>query len=270
MIRTPEQLVEYTVWMTGALRENSPLVQCITNEVVSNFTANVLLSVGASPAMAAVPGEAGPFASIASAVLINLGTPASEQREAMREAAQVAHTAASPWVLDPVAVGALPIRTAAAAELCDLRPSVVRGNASEILVAAGEGTGGRGVDSTDGVDAALPAARSLAARIGGVVALSGPVDAITDGERVVRIANGHPYLTQITGGGCALGAVIAACISVDSDDHLAATVAASTLYTVAAEVAAERAFGPGSFGVAFVDALAGLNAQQIRERAKLS
>lgn len=268
-MRTPEQFVEYTVWMTGALRESSPLIQCITNEVVSNFTANVLLSLGASPAMAAVPGEAGPFASIASALLINLGTPAAEQREAMLEAARVAHSAESPWVLDPVAVGVLSIRTALAAELCDLSPSVVRGNASEILVAAGEGSGGRGVDSTDGVEAALPAARALAARLGGVVALSGPVDAIVDGERVVRIANGHPYLTQITGGGCALGAVIAACLSID-DDHLAATVAASTLYTVAAEVAAERAFGPGSFGVAFVDALAGLSTEQVRQRARLS
>ena len=120
-----------------AVRETSPLVSCITNSVVTNFTANVLLAIGAAPAMVDIVGEAGPFASIASGLLINLGTPTPEQREAAREAATAAVAADVPWVLDPVAVGALVHRTDLARELVTMGPTVVRGNASEIIALAG-------------------------------------------------------------------------------------------------------------------------------------
>ncbi|WP_109212185.1 MULTISPECIES: hydroxyethylthiazole kinase [Microbacterium] len=232
-----------------ALRESAPLVQCITNAVVTNFTANALLAVGAAPAMCDIPGEADLFAGIADGVLVNLGTPTAEQREAAREAVR----STTRWVLDPVAVGVLPVRTALAAELLEHRPAIIRGNASEILALAGAGAGGRGVDATDGPDAAAGAARSLALRTGGVVAVSGPVDLVTDGERVIRLAGGDALLTRITGGGCSLGAVMAAFLGVCAP--LQAAVAASVLYAVASERAAVRADGPGSFAVAFLDAL---------------
>ncbi|MFJ4844679.1 MULTISPECIES: hydroxyethylthiazole kinase [unclassified Streptomyces] len=251
------------------VREQSPLVQCLTNAVVTGFTANVLLALGASPAMADIPGEAGPFAGIASGVLINLGTPHAEQRAAMTEAARAAASAGTPWVLDPVAVGALPVRTALARELLELRPTIVRGNASEIIALAGAGGGGRGVDSSDGVEAAEEPARRLAAATGGVVAVSGPVDLVTDGVRTVRVANGDALLTRVTGGGCALGAVMAAFAGV-GEDPFASTVAAVTAYTVAAEPAAKAASGPGSFAVEFLDALAALRESDIVERAALS
>lgn len=269
MTRTPSDLLEFTCSALERVRADAPLVQCITNTVAANVTANVLLALGASPAMADVPGEAGPFARVASGLLINLGTPAAEQRKAILEAASAANDAGTPWVLDPVAVGALPVRTTLAEQLRELRPTVVRGNASEILALAGTGAGGRGVDSSDGVDDAMPAARSLAERAASVVAVSGQVDAITDGREVVRIANGNPLLTKITGGGCALGAVMAAFAAVD-DDQMATTAAAVTVYTIAAELAAERAAGPGSFQVAFLDALAGIDADDIGGRAVLS
>jgi hydroxyethylthiazole kinase len=232
-----------------ALRENAPLVQCITNAVVTNFTANALLAVGAAPAMCDIPGEAGLFAGIADGVLVNLGTPTAEQRDAAREAVR----AGTPWVLDPVAVGVLPVRTALAAELLDRRPAIIRGNASEILALAGEGAGGRGVDATDGTDAAAAAARTLALRTGGVVAVSGRVDLVTDGERVIRVHGGDALLTRVTGGGCSLGAVMAGLVGVCTP--LEAAVAASALYAVASERAASQAKGPGSFAVAFLDAL---------------
>ncbi len=250
------------------MRERGPLVQCLTNSVVVNFTANALLAVGAAPAMVDIPEEAGQFAGIASGVLINLGTPASEQRLAMVEAAVAASAAGTPWVLDPVAVGALTVRTALAHELTGHRPTIIRGNASEIMALAGVGAGGRGVDSSDDVELALDAAVALSARAGSVVAVSGPVDVITDGTRTARIANGHPLLTRVTGGGCALGAVMAAFASVD-EDRWATTVAAVTVYTVAAEIAAENCGGPGSFAVAFLDALAGVDAATIGQRAKI-
>ncbi|ALJ19768.1 hydroxyethylthiazole kinase [Microbacterium sp. No. 7] len=269
MTRTPEDLLEFTCSALDRLRESQPLVQCITNSVVVNVTANALLALGASAAMVDIPEEAGPFARVASGLLVNLGTPTAEQREAMREAVVAANEAGTPWVLDPVAVGALPVRTPLGHALRDLRPAVIRGNASEILAVAGTGAGGRGVDATDDVDSAEPVARELAARTGGVVAVSGPVDLVTDGERTVRIANGTRLLTLVTGGGCALGAVIAAFAGLD-DDRFATTVAAIAVYTVAAEVAGERFPAPGTFAPAFLDALHALDADTLRARAALS
>lgn len=258
-----------TIELLDALRRQTPLVQCITNDVVVNFTANVLLALGAAPAMVDIPEESGVFAPVASGLLINLGTPHAERRAAMEVAAASAAQAGTPWVLDPVAIGALPVRTALAHQLRDLRPTIVRGNASEILALAGSGSGGRGVDATATVDDAELAAAEIASATGGVVAVSGAVDLITDGRRTVRVANGDVLLTKVTGGGCALGAVMAAFAAV-TDDVLAATTAAVLVYTVAAEQAAATAAGPGSFAVAFLDALASVDGDNVGRRARVS
>lgn len=276
-IRTPQQsahlstdeLVDASAALLDRLRERAPLVQSITNAVVTNFTANVLLAIGAAPAMTDIPTEAGPFARIASGLLVNLGTPQAEQRVAMLEAAAAANEAGTPWVLDPVAVGFLPVRTALASELLALRPTIVRGNASEIIALAGLGAGGRGVDSTDSVDSAIEAAIAIARSSGAVVAVSGPTDVITDGERIVRCSNGHAWLTLVTGGGCAFGAVFAAFASLD-DDRLLTTVAATTAYTIAAQQAAAVAQGPGTFAPAFLDRLHLLDAATVRELAVIA
>ncbi|MEJ1088280.1 hydroxyethylthiazole kinase [Microbacterium sp. Mu-80] len=253
------------------VRGTPPLTHCITNAVVTGFTANALLAVGAAPAMVDIVGEAGMFARIASGLVVNLGTPTPEQRAAILEAVRGADAAGTPWVLDPVAVGALPVRTALASELLAHRPTAVRGNPSEILALAGDGAGGRGVDAVDTPDAAADAARSIAARTGAVVAVSGPVDLLTDGERVIRIANGDALLTRVTGGGCALGAVMAAFLGASRAkdvDALDAVAAAALVYTVAAERAAAVAGGPGSFAVALLDALDAVGADDVAARAR--
>lgn len=249
----------------GAVRRTGPLVQCITNAVVMNFTANALLAVGGPPAMIDIPDEAGVFAGIASALLVNLGTPRTEQREAMLEAAAAADANGTPWVLDPVAVGALPVRTKLAHELLRHNPTAVRGNPSEILALAGTGGGGRGTDAVDTADDALAPARRLANRHHCVVAISGETDVVTDGQTVIRLHNGDVMLTRITGGGCALGAIMAAFLGTDTDraNPLQAVAAASATYTIAAEVAAERAAGPGSFAMHLIDALDGLDTATI-------
>ena len=265
-------LVTEAADLLGALRAAPPLTHCITNAVVTGFTANVLLAVGAAPAMVDIVDEAGMFAGIASGVLVNLGTPTPEQRSASLEAVTGANGAGTPWVLDPVAIGALPIRTALAHELAKQRPTAIRGNASEILALAGLSAGGRGVDATDTTDAAAEAARVLAHRHGSVVAVSGPVDLITDGERVLRLANGDELLTRVTGGGCALGAVMAAFLGAARStgaDALIAVAAASLVYTIAAERAAARSAGPGSFAVALLDDLAGLQPEDIATEARV-
>lgn len=245
------------------LRERTPLVHCMTNIVVAGFTANVLLAVGASPAMVENVDESADFAALADALLINLGTLSQERVTAMRAAAAAASGAGTPWVLDPVAVGALAPRTRLAGDLLASRPSVVRGNPSEVLSLAGiAGAAARGVDSAADSAAALETAADLARRSGSVVAVSGAVDYITDGTEVLEVRTGSPLMTKVTGVGCALGALVGACAAVESSP-LHAAAAATTVLTVAAEVAAERSEGPGSFAVALLDALARVDAKTL-------
>jgi hydroxyethylthiazole kinase len=261
---TPQDLADALT----ALRESPPLVQCLTNVVVAGWTANVLLAVGAAPAMVDNPHEAGEFAAIAGGVLVNLGTPYDDTARAMHLAVADAGRAGTPWVLDPVAAGALAWRTSLALDLLsEARPSIVRGNASEILALAG-GTGGRGVESVDSPEAAAKVAMVLAAEQQSVIAVSGPVDHITDGSRMVRLSNGHPWLTRVTGGGCALGALMAAFAAVVPDAVVAAAAATATL-TVAADSAAEQSRGPGSFAVALLDELALIEPADLTKRVRI-
>lgn len=261
---SPDPAADLPLLPLEELRERAPLVQAITNTVVTNFTANALLALGAAPAMVDVPQEAGRFAGVADALLVNLGTPHRETREAMLEAVTAAAAAGTPWVLDPVAVGSLPVRTPLAQRLLDLRPSVVRGNASEVLAVAGGGEGGRGVDSTLRSDEVAEVAADLARRTGGVVAVSGEVDVVTDGTTTIRVGGGSAMLTQVTGGGCALGAAVAALAGTRGDGLLTATVTAHRLWAVASERAAAGARGPGSFAVGFLDELASLGTTDLR------
>ena len=249
-------LGEVTATLLDRLRHRAPLVHSITNGVVQGFTANTLLALGAAPAMVDITGEAGVFAQAADGLLINLGTPAPEQRDAMREAVAGANAAGTPWVLDPVAIGSLPIRTALGHELVALRPTTVRGNASEILALAGLGAGGRGTDAADANTAALPAAAQLAKDHGSVIAISGPEDLIHTTGRTVRVLGGDPLLTRVTGGGCALGAVVAAFLAVrDDTEAVEAVAAAHSVYGLAASAAAAVSAGPGSFAVRLLDEL---------------
>jgi hydroxyethylthiazole kinase len=250
-----------------AVRERHPLVHCMTNIVVAGFTANVLLAVGAAPAMVENDEEAAEFAAIADALLVNLGTLSAEVARAMRLATASAHEHQRPWVLDPVAVGAMRFRTGLAAELLESGPAVVRGNSSEVLSLAGAAGAGRGVDSTVGSEAAVDTARVLALRTGAVVAVSGAVDYLTDGTDLVQVHTGHPLMTQVTGVGCALGALVAACCGTGAPPLLAA-VAATTVLTVAAEESAAVSAGPGSFAVGLIDALANLDEQTIQNRVQ--
>ncbi|WP_407301453.1 hydroxyethylthiazole kinase [Klebsiella quasipneumoniae] len=234
------------------LRAHSPLVHCMTNDVVQTFTANVLLAVGASPAMVIDPREAAQFAAIADALLINVGTLTADRAVAMRAAVEQARQAGKPWTLDPVAVGALTVRTAFCHELLALQPAAIRGNASEILALAGMSGGGRGVDTTD-TAAGSAAAQALARQLSTVVAVTGEVDYVTDGERVLSVAGGSALMTRVVGTGCALSAVVAASAALPGD-RLENVAAACGLMKQAGEIAARQG-GPGSFIPAFLDAL---------------
>lgn len=239
-------------------RAASPLVHCITNLVVSNFTANVLLAVGASPAMVVAPEETAEFAAIADALLINLGTIDTQQLLAMRFAIAGANKAGKPWILDPITAG-LSFRMNAARQLLACSPAVIRGNASEIIALASVGqTQSKGVDSVGRAEDALECAQALALEGRTVVAVSGETDYVMDGARTLAIPGGHVLMTQATGVGCALNAVIAAYVAVARDPFLG-TAAALFAFATAGEAAARHAAGPGSFAVAFLDQLSQLN-----------
>jgi hydroxyethylthiazole kinase len=238
----------------GALRAQVPLVQCITNIVVTNFTANVLLAIGASPAMVIAEQEVEFFAGIASALLINVGTITQVDAPAMLKAAKAAQAAGTPWVLDPVAVGALVYRTEVVDELLGYGPTIIRGNGSEIGALAG-GEGGKGADSTQSSSAAVESGIDVARKTGAVVAISGEVDYITDGKEVITVGGGHVLMTRITGTGCSLGATMAAFAAV-ADTPLDAAASASAVFAQAAERGMAVSNGPGTLAPAFLDNLA--------------
>lgn len=242
-----------------------PLVHCLTNSVVTNFTANVVLAAGGAPAMVDDPHEAGEFAAVAGGVLVNLGTPQDHTVTAMRLATASAREHGVPWVLDPVAAGAIGWRTRVAVELLDQLPTVVRGNASEILGLLG-GAGGRGVESSHSSGDAVESARRLAGRLGAVVAVSGPTDYLTDGTRTVALSNGHELMTKVTGVGCSLGALMAGFAAVTADPLVAAATA-TTLLCLAAEDAPKN--GTGSFAVGLLDALGAITPAQLADRVTL-
>lgn len=256
------------------LRERTPLVHALTNIVSANQLTNVLLASGATGAIVDNPHEAAGFARIADAVLVNLGTPNDEQAEAFDLAAGAANEAGRPWVLDPVGVGGLPWRTELAGGLLKHHPTAIRGNASEVLAVAGldSAGGSRAVDSTADAADSVDAARSLL-ETSSVVSASGPVDYVTgrgtDGEpATVLVRGGSALLPKVTATGCALGALSAAYLAVAADS-LTGLVAAHTHFAVASEIAETRANGPGTFVPAFIDALAEVNRQSLRERARI-
>jgi hydroxyethylthiazole kinase len=253
---TPGQLLE-------AMRAKNPLVQNITNFVAMNIAANVMLAVGASPAMVHSAEESGEFAAIASALTVNIGTISPDFLVVMKQAARSAGENGKPWVLDPVAHFATSYRRAAVAQMLALKPTVIRGNASEIIALVGERSGGQGVDAGDTVASAELAARTVATRQGCVVAVTGERDFVTDGERSAHVIGGSAWMPKVTALGCALTGVVGAFVATVPDRQFEATVAALCVFAVAGEKAGEAAGGPGSFAVRFLDELAKLTPAEL-------
>jgi len=248
------------------VRAANPLVHILTNEVVQEITANVLLATGAAPAMIVAEEEAASFASISGAVLVNVGTLCPARLAAMDIAVAAANAAGVPWTLDPVAVGVLDYRSRACQAFLQQKPAAIRGNASEILALAGSASGGRGVDSTAESNAALAAAQQLARATGAVVAVTGETDYITDGSRTWATPWGHPLMTRVVGTGCALSALVAA-FTAGAPDRLAAVAAACAVAGLCGQQAAASCRGPGSFKADFLDALYTLDPDELAGRS---
>lgn len=243
-----------------AVRAHAPLVHSITNLVVMNYNANVLLALGAAPVMAHAEEEVEDMASIAQALVLNIGTLEPDWITAMTLALRRARSRGIPAVLDPVGAGATPYRNQALTALIAAGPpTIIRGNASEIMSVAGFGVLTRGVDSSSSSNDAVNAARELAERTGAVVCISGADDHVVDvAGRWVTLSNGHPWMTKVTGVGCSATAIVGAFAAVQPDGWRA-TAAAMAYLGVVGEWAAERVQaaggGVGSYQIALLDGL---------------
>ncbi|HIE11098.1 MAG TPA: hydroxyethylthiazole kinase [Kiritimatiellae bacterium] len=264
----PPDLVAQVAHALQRIRAERPLIHNITNYVVMNYTANVLLALGASPIMAHAPEEVEELASAAGSLVVNIGTLSRPWIESMFRAGRAAKSAHVPVVLDPVGAGATGLRTETARRFfSEIQPLVVRANASETLALCREGAG-KGVDATHAVDEAMRWAQDLAARCGTVFAVTGKEDCVTDGHRQIRILNGHPLMSRVTGTGCAATVIVAAFCAVESDPLIAAA-SGLTVFGIAGEMAAEGDPGPGTFAVRLLDALQRIDEGIIASRARI-
>jgi len=252
------------------IRETKPLIHNITNFVVMNYTANVLLSMGASPVMAHAENEVEDMVTFAGALVLNIGTLTDDWVASMILAGQKATALQKPIIFDPVGSGATPFRTASAQHIIDkTKISVIRGNGSEILSLGGQQPASKGVDSLHSVQDAAATASLLAKELGTVLAITGPIDLVTDGSRVLNISNGHPLMPYVTGTGCSATATIGAFAAVDADD-LTAAATALAFFGLAGEMAGKAAKGPGSFMIHLLDALYSMTPDQLEEGCRIN
>lgn len=247
------------------VRSTAPLVHNITNYVVMNNTANALLALGASPVMAHAQEEVEDMVGIASALVINMGTLSEKWVEAMLKAGKKAKGMNTPIVFDPVGVGATAYRTEVAQQIiAECQPSVIRGNASEIMALRNANIKTKGVDSSMESNEALESALELAKATAAVVVISGPTDYITDGEQVLRIFNGNTIMAKVTGMGCTASALCGAFVGA-MENKLLATACAMGVMGISGELAAAESAGPGSMQLNFLDKLYQLDKETIEK-----
>lgn len=269
MSRMTETMAE----ILGRVRAKSPLVHNITNYVTVNDCANAILAVGASPIMADDLGEAAEITAISSALVLNIGTLNRRTVETMLAAGKKAGELSIPVVLDPVGAGASGLRNRTAEEILQrVSVTILRGNISEISFLAGAGASTKGVDASesDGANDAVSVARAAAKRYQCVAVVTGAVDVISDGTETVKIRNGHPMLSRVTGTGCMLSALTGACAGVGRDAFPAAAAAVAAM-GIAGELAFQLAGsrGTGSFHIAVIDALSRISPELMQEKVKL-
>jgi len=253
------------------VREQKPLVHNITNVVVTNFTANGLLALGASPVMAYAEQEVADMAKIAGALVLNIGTLTESEVQAMIIAGKSANEHGVPVIFDPVGVGATPYRLEVSKRILQaLKITIIRGNAAEIANLTGEDWSIKGVDAGDSTGDVAQLAVKAARQFSIVVVITGEEDIATDGKQIFSIRNGHPILTKVTGSGCLLSSVIGAFAAVNPN-KLEAAAAALTYYGVAAECAVKESGDnrPGSFQIELLNQLSLVTSKEIEQLARV-
>lgn len=250
------------------LRQQAPLIHCITNYVSMDFIANSLLALGVSPVMAHAEEEVEELVGLARALYINIGTLSSSWVRNMHKATTRARDLSKPWILDPVGCGATAYRTQATCQLIQNAPTVIRGNASEIMAILGA-SAPKGVDTVNTVMESEDTARRLARQHKAIVVVSGPMDFVTDGQKSLWIQNGHPLMTQVTAMGCVQSSIISAFVSLNSDPFTAA-LAGTLVTSLCGELASKVASAPASFYVVFLDTLYKLSPDDIMQQGRIT
>ena len=252
------------------IRASKPLIHNITNFVVMNFTANVLLASGASPVMAHAENEVEEMVAFAGALVLNIGTLTDTWVATMIKAGKKASVLGKPIILDPVGSGATALRTNAAKSILKAtKVSVVRGNASEILSLAGQQAQTKGVDTAHSVQDASSAAQSLAQDLGTTLAITGVTDLVTNGSQTLIIEGGHPLMPSVTGTGCSASAILGAFLAVDPNP-LTAAATGLAFFGLAGEKAGALAQGPGTFMIHLLDALYGITPEELASHCRIS
>lgn len=250
------------------VRQNSPLVHCITNYVAMNFNANALLAIGASPVMAHAKEEMADMTAIASSLVLNIGTLDEQWVEGIFAAGNSMKSLGRPIVFDPVGSGATPYRTQVCKRIIEeCQPTIIRGNGSEIMSLVDADVLSKGVDSSVASTVALEAAKALAKSSGAVVVISGEIDYITDGDQVETIANGSKMMTSVTAMGCTATVVVGAFAAV-CDTPFEAALYAMALMGVVGEASAEAAAGPASLQLHFLDTLYNITGEELAQCVK--
>lgn len=278
-------IVEKSTDLLEKLRQESTLTHCITNVVTVKDCANAVLAVGGSPIMANAPEEAEEIVTIANSLVINIGTLTTEQIQTMKKSAQTATKQQKPFVLDPVGVGISKIRNETPIDIIkESKPTIIRGNLSEIKAIAmfygilEECTTAKGVDVADSdiinqetLTTNAQIVKNIAEKLDTTIAVSGPIDIISDGKEVYAIDNGDAMMANITGTGCMLGCIMGAYTAVG--DGLTAAVTAATTMAIAGELAAQKTIdtntGTGSFGIYLIDELSKINKETFTKYAKI-
>ena len=265
------EMIPYTIAALARIRQRAPLIHNITNFVVMNSSANILLAIGASPVMAHCLAEMEEMTSLASALVLNIGTIEEDWLASMILAGKTANNLGIPVILDPVGAGATRLRTEAVRKIMeDCSITVLRGNCSEIYSLVASDIKTKGVDTTLSLsDEMVEVARQMAIDNGCVIAISGEEDCITDGDQVFRVRNGQPIMTRVTGTGCGLTAVTAAFCAVEEKNMAKATAAAFGFYGLCGDLAMQTSNKPGSFQVAFLDQLYSTGAEEIAKYLKV-
>lgn len=272
-------IAQKVVELLNRLKNKKPLIHNITNYVTVNDCANILLAIGASPIMADDLKESADITSIASALVINIGTLNERTIESMIASGKKANELNIPVVLDPVGAGASLFRNETTKRILEeIKISVLRGNMSEIKFIAGLESETKGVDASESdlksdSDEGIRVAKSLAKRFNCTVAITGVCDIVSDGEKSVTIENGTKMLSNVTGTGCMTTALVGGYLGAyeTKEDLFIAAISGIVSMGICGEIAEERAgsIGLGSFHMAIIDAVSNLDEEDLLKRSKI-
>lgn len=256
--------------LDAMIREKRPMIHHITNYVVMNVTANVTLSMGASPVMAHANEEVEEMVAFASAHVLNPGTLSPHWITAMLSSGKKARKLGIPVILDPVGAGATTLRTETCLQILEeVKPNVIRGNQAEVMILAGEEARIQGVDSMETGEAPVEAFKALARQTGAVICVTGPVDYVTNGETTYKIENGHPMMANVTGTGCSSSTAVAVYCAAGGATAQSCALGLA-VFGACGELAADESSGPGSFQVALLDALYNAPSRDIGSRLRIT